>query len=181
MVRLRRVGGMGARALEFAILTAARSGEVRGAIWEEIDLEAGTWTIPASRMKMSREHRVPLSEAAVVLLKSLPRQAGSSFVFWAARGGMLSDMSISAVTRRMEVDAVPHGFRSSFRDWAAEVTAYPSDMAEMALAHTVGSKVEGAYRRGDLFEKRRRMMADWADFIAAPRTAGGVVPLRGRA
>lgn len=166
MPRLRAADGIGARALEFAILTAARSGEVRGAEWSEIDLEAKVWTVPAARMKAGKEHRVPLSDAAVVLVKALPRMAGTELVFSSPRGGTLSDMTLSAVLRRMSVAAVPHGFRSTFRDWVSECTAYPNQAAEMALAHAIGDKVEAAYRRGDLFEKRRQMMADWAAFLA---------------
>nr|WP_235599188.1 site-specific integrase [Brevundimonas naejangsanensis] len=166
MIRLRDAEGVGARALEFAILTAARSGEVRGATWKEIDLDARLWTISAERMKAAREHRAPLSEAAVAVLKAMPRGRPDSYVFRAAHGGRLSDMTISAVLRRLDVDAVPHGFRSTFRDWVAERTAYPNEVAEMALAHAVGSKVEAAYRRGDLFEKRLAMMNDWAEFCS---------------
>ncbi|OHB28143.1 MAG: integrase [Phenylobacterium sp. RIFCSPHIGHO2_01_FULL_69_31] len=182
MPRLRSAEGMGARALEFAILTACRSGEVRGARWSEIDLAEKVWTIPAARMKGGREHRVPLSPAAVALLEKLPRIAGNDLVFTAQRGGELSDMTLTAVLRRMKVPATAHGFRSTFRDWAAERTNYPRDVAEMALAHTIGSKVEAAYRRGDLFAKRTRMMADWAKFCAQPvAQAANVTPLRGRA
>lgn len=166
MKRLRAAEGMGARALEFAILTAARSGEVRGATWAEIDLDAKVWTVPAERMKAGKEHRVPLSDAAVSLLESLPRVKGVNYVFPAPRGGQLSDMTLTAVLRRLEVPAVPHGFRSTFRDWAAERTNYPREAAEMALAHAIGDKVEAAYRRGDLFEKRRLMMTDWATYCA---------------
>ena len=169
--------GSGARALEFVILTAARSGEARGAKWAEIDLDAATWTVPAERMKAHKEHRVPLSDAAVMLLRSLPRIAGTDLVFPAPRGGQLSDMSLVAVTRRMEVKAVPHGFRSTFRDWCSERTNYPREVAEMALAHTIGDKVEAAYRRGDLFEKRRRLMKDWAAFCASPEIRKGSVIL----
>ena len=164
MGRLRVAKGTGARALEFAILTAARSGEVRGATWAEIDLNAAIWTVPGNRMKMGRQHRVPLSPPAIALLKALPRMAGTDLVFPAPRGGSLSDMTLTAVVRRMNVIAVPHGFRSSFRDWTSERTNYPRDVAEMALAHAIGDKVEAAYRRGDLFQKRRRMMSDWAIF-----------------
>jgi integrase len=167
MVRLRAAEGMGARALEFAILTAARSGEVRGAEWSEVDLDSKTWTVPPSRMKAGKEHRVPLSPQAHDLLAKLPRFAGNELVFPAPRGGVLSDMTLTAVMRRMELAAVPHGFRSTFRDWAAERTNYSRDVAEMALAHTIGDKVEAAYRRGDLFDKRRRMMVEWAQFLAA--------------
>lgn len=176
MAALRGQDGMGALALEFAILTAARSGEVRGATWDEIDLEQRVWTIKPERMKAGREHRVPLSPAAVKLLEKLPRIEKCNYVFPSARFKQLSDMTLSAVMRRMKVDAVPHGFRSTFRDWASERTNYPSEMAEMALAHTINSKVEAAYRRGDLFEKRRRMMAQWATFCAVP-AAGKVVPI----
>ena len=175
---LRSAEGVGARALEFAILTAARSGEVRGATWAEIDLSAGVWTVPGDRMKAGREHRVPLSPPALKLLKALPRMAGSDLVFPAPRGGALSDMTMTAVLRRMKVAAVPHGFRSTFRDWASERTNYPRDAAEMALAHAIGDKVEAAYRRGDLFEKRRRMMADWATFCGQVQSFNGVVPMK---
>ncbi|MTH65985.1 tyrosine-type recombinase/integrase [Paracoccus shanxieyensis] len=186
---LRKREGMAARALEFLTLCASRSGEIRGATWDEFtDLggDAPMWIIPASRMKAGKEHRVPLTPDAVALLDAMPRQAdakpGQDYVFWAARGGMLSDMSISAVMRRMQETAVakgeagwldrvskrpavPHGLRSTFRDWVAERTDYPRDMAEMALAHTVGSEVERAYRRGDMLDKRRALMADWAAFL----------------
>lgn len=164
MVRLRAMEGTGARCLEFAILTAARSGEVRGARWSEIDIKAKTWVVPAARMKMGREHRVPLSDAALALLKAQPKIDGNHLVFPAVRGGQLSDMTLSACMRRMKVDAVPHGFRSTFRDWASERTDTPRDVAEMALAHAIGDKVEAAYRRGDLFDKRTLLMQQWADF-----------------
>lgn len=177
MVALAKREGMAARALAFAVLTAARSGEVRGATWNEIDLDAAVWTIPGERMKAGKEHRVPLSAAAVALLEALPRMAGD-LVFPGQSGTPLSDMTLSAVMRRMQVDAVPHGFRSTFRDWAAERTSYPQHVAEMALAHTIGDKVEAAYRRGDLFAKRTKMMADWAGFIATPPAKDNVTPIR---
>ncbi|AWB48225.1 integrase [Gemmobacter aquarius] len=195
---LRKREGFGARALEFAALTAARSGEVRGATWEEIDLERGLWVIPAARMKMKREHRIPLSAAAIAMLEALPRLADNPLVFPATRGGMLSDMTLSATMRRMhEADvifasvqsttgyldprskrpAVPHGLRSTFRDWVAERTTYPGEMAEVALAHRINNAVEAAYRRGDMIEKRRTMMAAWAGFLSAMEAkAGKVVP-----
>lgn len=174
MARLRLQQGTGARALEFAILTAARSGEVRGAQWKEIDLKAAMWTVPEGRKKSGKEHRAPLSSAAVALLQALPRSG--SFVFPALRGDKpLSDMTLSAVLRRMEVEAVPHGFRSTFRDWVAERTNYPSDLAEMALAHTIGDKVEAAYRRGDMLDRRREMMQAWSDFAGGKKN---VLPLR---
>lgn len=180
MTDLKKREGVSARALEFVILTAARSGEVRGATWSEIDLTAGVWTIPADRMKAKREHRVPLSERAIKLLGALPQGKPDDLVFPAPRGGVLSDMSLTAVLRRMEMDATAHGFRSTFRDWAAEHTNYPHHVAEMALAHAIGDKVEKAYRRGDLFEKRHRMMADWAAFCDTVQPAGSVVPINRR-
>ena len=171
MQTLLGINGMSARALEFAILTAARSGEVRGAAWSEIDLESKVWTVPADRMKAGREHRVPLSSQVLSLLMRLPRVSGNDLVFPAPRGGQLSDMSLTAVMRRMQVDAVPHGFRSTFRDWAGERTNYPREVAEQALAHTLESKVEAAYRRGDALEKRRQMMQEWAAFCTSAADA----------
>jgi len=173
--------GSAARSLQFACLTAARSGEVRGMTWAEVDLDEALWVVPAERMKAGREHRVPLPPAAVAILEAIPRMKGSPYVFFAPRGGQLSDMSISAVMRRMQeaekkigrkgfVDsqsgrpAVPHGLRSTFRDWAAE-QGYDHVMAEMALAHSVGSTVERAYRRTDLIRRRRDMLTDWAAFL----------------
>lgn len=175
MQRLAAEEGIGALALRFAILTAARSGEVRGATWAEIDLDAATWTIPADRMKAGVEHRVPLSPAAVALLRGVqglsPTLAFPSPMSpkkGAPAGPRpLSDMTLSAVLRRLKIDAVPHGFRSSFRDWAEEATHYPHEVKEAALAHAVKSKVEAAYRRSDLFEKRRDMMDAWAAFITS--------------
>jgi integrase len=181
MTALRGVDGDGARALEFAILTAARSGEVRGATWAEIDLEGKVWTVPAERMKAEREHRVPLSAAAIKLLSGRKVKPGG-LIFTGLRASKngpraLSDMSLLAVIRRMNeptpqwldpkngAQVVPHGFRSSFRDWAAEVTTFPNEMVEMALAHTVGNKVEAAYRRGDMFAKRMELMEAWSMHI----------------
>lgn len=170
MQKLAGVAGTASKALEFAILTAARSGEVRGATWDEIDLEGKLWTIPAERMKAGREHRVPLSEQAIELLKSLPIFVGVPYVFAAPRGGQLSDMAMTVILRRMGVPFVPHGFRSTFRDWCSERTHCPSDLAEMALAHAIKSAVEAAYRRGDMLDKRRELMQTWADFVR-PRGA----------
>lgn len=179
MVKLRKRDGMAARALEFLILTAARSGEVRGATWDEIDLERKVWTVPAERMKAGKEHVAPLCDDAIALLKELPRLDDSDLVFHAPRGGQLSDMTLAAVMRRMKVAATPHGFRSTFRDWTAEATAYPHEVCEMALAHSVGSAVERAYRRGDLFVKRARLMTDWSEFLNMPADASGdVVAIR---
>jgi len=162
---LRHKEGIAARALEFAVLTAARSGEVRGATWNEIDLDAAVWVVPGERMKAGREHRVPLCTQAVELLRKLPRFVGNEHVFPSPRGKVLSDMTLLAVMRRMEVDAVPHGFRSTFRDWVGERTDYPRELAEQALAHTLENKVEAAYRRGDALDKRRAMMQQWGDFL----------------
>ena len=166
MQNLRTRPGIAARALEFLILTAARSGEVRGATWSEIDLDKAIWTIPAERMKAGAEHRVPLSSAALQILSSAPRLTDSDLVFPGTKGQPLSDMSITAVMRRMKLDEVPHGFRSTFRDWAGEKTNYPRELAEQALAHTLTNKVEAAYRRGDALDKRREMMSEWAAHIA---------------
>lgn len=169
---LQQKEGTAARALEFLVLTAARSGEVRGAQWSEIDLAKKIWTVPAERMKAKREHRVPLSTQAIDMLKSLPSKKTGGLVFPGSKAtAKLSDMSLTAVMRRMEMDAVPHGLRSSFRDWVGEETSFPREVAEMALAHTVGNAVEAAYRRGDLFEKRRLMMQDWATYLTKERSA----------
>lgn len=183
MPLLRERQGMAARALEFLIMTAARSGEVRGAVWSEVDFTEKLWIIPAERMKAKSEHRVPLSADAIALLNSLPRFDNSEYVFAAPRGGALSDMTISAVLKRMQVDAVPHGFRSTFRDWASESTSYPHDVCEMALAHTITSSVEAAYRRGDLLDKRRHMMDSWAAYLKTPaiEKADNVIPMRRKA
>lgn len=154
-----------ARALEFTILTAARSGEVLGATWGEIDLEEATWTVPAARMKGKRLHRVPLSGAAVAILEAIGPKAPERPVFEGQKPkSPLSTMAMEMLLRRMDVDATVHGFRSSFRDWAAEKTDFPNEVCEAALAHVVGNKVEAAYRRGDLFEKRRQLMQAWADY-----------------
>ncbi len=161
---LNKRDGTAAKALQFTILCAARSGEVRGAKWSELDLDEGIWTIPAERMKGGKLHRVPLSKSAIRILTNLPRFEDVDLVFPAPRGGQMSDMSMTAVMRRMEVPAVPHGFRSTFRDWARERTNFPRDLAEQALAHALDNKVEAAYRRGDALNKRREMMTAWSDF-----------------
>jgi integrase len=166
MKTLRKCEGIGARALEFAILTAARSGEVRGATWSEIDLQQGIWTAPAERMKARKEHRVPLSPQAINLLKSLPQIEGCEYVFPSRKNEKaISDMTLTAVLRRLKRhDITVHGFRSTFRDWAAECTNFSRDVAEMALAHSIPNAVEAAYRRGDLFLKRQMLMREWATF-----------------
>lgn len=166
MQALKAVPGTSARCLEFVILTACRSGEARMATWAEIDMVTRTWSIPGPRMKSGRPHSVPLSDAVVALLKALPKMEGTHLLFPGAKAGKpLSDMSLTAVMRRMEVDAVPHGFRASFSSWCASSTAYPSEVREMALAHTIGDGTVAAYQRSDLFEKRRNLMADWAKFL----------------
>ena len=184
MAALRLQSGTSAHALEFAILTASRTGEVIGATWGEIDMDKRLWTIPAERMKADKEHRVPLSDAAMAVLEAMAKVRQGEHVFSGAKPGRpLSNMALLMTLRRMKRDDLTaHGFRSSFRDWCAERTAYPAEAAEMALAHTVANKVEAAYRRGDLFEKRARMMQDWAAFCATvPTEAGGnVVAMRGR-
>jgi integrase len=167
MLDLRNREGMAALALEFAILTAARTGEVLGAKWTEIDTDRGVWTVPVERMKGRREHRVPLSATALAVLERA-RQAGegSEFLFPnIGRGRPLSNMAMLKMMERMgRPELTTHGFRSTFRDWAAEQTAFPSEVAEAALAHAIGDKTEAAYRRGDLFEKRRKLMDAWGEF-----------------
>ncbi|WP_210482933.1 tyrosine-type recombinase/integrase [Microvirga antarctica] len=180
--RLREVGSISARALEFTILTAARSGETLGATWAEVDLKAKLWTVPEGRMKAEREHRVPLSGRAVEILEEVGLLPGSddpdAYVFPGSRQGRpLSTMAMEMQLRRLKVtDATPHGFRSSFRDWAGETTAYPRDVVEFALAHVVKDETEAAYRRGDALEKRRALMKDWATFIE-PKDPGVVVDI----
>lgn len=162
---IRDSGGMGALALQLQILTAGRSGEARGARWSELDLVNAVWVIPKERMKAKREHRIPLPWQAVELLQQQPRIDDSDLVFPSSRNTPLSDMTLTAVMRRLKRSEVPHGWRSTFRDWVGDCTEYPSELAEIALAHAVGSKVEQAYRRGDMLEKRRSMMQEWADFL----------------
>jgi integrase len=168
-----------ALALEFLILTAARTGEVIGAKWGEFDLSAALWTIPAERMKARREHRVPLSRPALSILKRLFEHRSGEFVFPGGRAAKpLSNMALLMLLERMNrSDLTVHGFRSTFRDWAAERTNFPREVAEHALAHSLPDKIEAAYRRGDLFDKRRKMMDAWADFVFRPPPAGQVVPL----
>ncbi len=186
MEKLRAVGSIAARCLEFTILTATRSGEARGARWSEIDLTSRIWTISAQRMKALQEHRIPLSDAAAAILEERARlRADASpdrLVFPGYRQG--GQLSVSALwTAARDNGATVHGFRSTFRDWAGETTAYPREVIEMALAHRLGDKAEQAYARGDLFQKRRRLMADWADFCSRPLPAGAgnVVELRATA
>jgi integrase len=183
MVKLRQEQTVAARALELLILCASRTGEVIGATWDEIDLANKTWTIPAQRMKGGREHRVPLSEAAIALLRALPTEEGNRHVFVGRRGGAgLSDETLRVVMNRLGQEGVTtiHGYRSSFRDWAGETTAFAHDICEAALAHVRGDHSVRAYARGDLFDKRRKLMAAWATYLSKPPTkaTGDVVAIR---
>jgi integrase len=188
MAKLRNNASISAKALEFLILTAVRSGSVRMANWDEIDLEEKLWTIPAAHTKTKEEHRVPLQSQAIKLLKSLPHMAGTELVFPSPTRKELSDMALSQLMRGMRergeltVDAVPHGFRSTFRDWAAEQTTYPDEIRKAASMHAVGDAVKAAYQRTDLLEKRRHLMNDWAKFIDKPSasTTAKVTPIRRR-
>ena len=175
---LRHQKGVAAKALEFLILTASRTGEVIGARWGEVDLSAKIWTIPPSRMKASREHRVPLSEAAVSVLKEMQAVRQNEYVFPGDRRPQLSNMALLMVLRRMKRSGITaHGFRATFRTWAAERTNFPREVVEAALAHIVGNKTEVAYQRGDMFAKRQRLMDAWAEFCSKKTTAAVVFPL----
>lgn len=182
MSALRQRKGISARALEFLILTATRSGETIRARWDEIDLQARIWIIPAERMKAGVEHRVPLSDPAIALLQSLPKVEGCPYVFQAPRGKTLSDMALTMLVRGMWPDKIKvHGFRSTFRDWAGETTSYPREICEQALAHKLAAGVEAAYQRGDFLAKRARLMADWARYCETTQVlAGEVVPIGAR-
>jgi integrase len=183
LTTLRQQEGISARALEFAILTAARTGEVIGARWKEINLLDKTWTVPAERMKAQREHRVPLSGRALAILGEMQavRQgdSGDAYVFPGGKMGKpLSNMAFLMLLRRMgRGDLTAHGFRATFKTWASERTSFQNEIVEAALAHVIGDKVEQAYRRSDLFEKRRRLMDAWTKFCDQPTTAGKIVPI----
>ncbi|MDT0137248.1 phage integrase central domain-containing protein [Acidovorax sp. PRC11] len=163
-MQISAIDGQSARALCFLVLTAARSGEVRGATWSEVDLDSALWIVPAERMKGKKDHRVPLSRQAVALLKAQPRLPDVDYVFPSNRRGPLSDMALTQLMRRHDFEAVPHGFRSTFRDWAGEMTGHPRDAIELCLAHAIDTKTEAAYRRGDMLEKRTVIMQEWADY-----------------
>jgi integrase len=168
--------GAAARALEITILSGLRTNEVISATWDEIDLDKSTWIIPAQRMKAAREHRIPLTGITVEKLNGLLREPGNPYVFVGGRPRKpLSNMAMLKLAHQLRPGITVHGFRSSFRDWAAETTAFPNHVVEMALAHTVGNKVEAAYRRGDLFEKRKHLMADWAGFCCSMLPRNNVV------
>lgn len=183
MQELRAQDGTAATALEFLILTVTRRGETIGTTWDEFDLGKGVWTIPPNRIKADKEHRVPLSPPAKAILRQMNKARRNRFVFPGARPDKpLSGEAMLALLKRMKRDDITvHGFRSSFRDWAAEQTNYPRDVAEMALAHAIGDKVEAAYRRGDLFKKRQLLMSEWARYCATPSTVrtGNVTSLQG--
>jgi integrase len=167
--RLRDLGSISAFCLEFTILTAARSGEAMGAQWGEFDLDRGMWVVTGSRMKAGREHRVPLSARAQEIIATMAVLRAGDFVFPGQRHNRpLSTMALEMLLRRLKIDATVHGFRSSFRDWAAEQTDVPREVAEAALAHVLENKVEAAHRRSDFFEKRRQLMIAWSDFIEQP-------------
>ena len=177
MADLRGRPAVAARALEFAILTAARSGEVLGAQWDEIDTDRKVWTIPATRMKAGREHRVPLSPRAVEIVEAMAKLGAEGYLFPGPKPKKpLSSMAMAMLLRRMKAEITVHGFRSTFRDWASETTGFSHEVCEMALAHTIANKAEAAYRRGDLFDKRRKLMEAWAGYCAT-RKEGKVVPL----
>jgi integrase len=180
MVELRKREGFGALGLELTILTAARTGEIINATWDEIDLDDRLWTIPAERMKTGKKHRVPLSNPAITVLNKLRIAKMSGFILpGKTKVHPLSNMAFLQTLKRMKrPNLTTHGFRSTFRDWAAERTAFPHEVAEMALAHAVGNKVEAAYRRGDMFEKRKRIMEDWADYCGAAKNDDNVVAIR---
>lgn len=179
MAKLRQREGMGALALEALILTAARSGEIRLATWDEVDLEKGLWSIPAARMKRNRAHVVPLSKPALAAFQraKVLRTDDAALVFpGQSPKKPMSDATLAAVLKRMGITAVPHGFRSSFKDWAGEVGGFPNELSEAALAHAIPNKAEAAYRRGDLLERRRVMMEAWARYCAG-EAGGNVVPM----
>jgi integrase len=181
MIELQKREGVAARALEFGILCAARTGEVIGAQWPEIDLDGKIWTIPAGRMKARREHRVPLSERAIELLRALPTERDNDHVFIGARAGAaLGTMALVQVLKRTNPAFTVHGFRASFKTWASETTNFPNFVVEQALAHAIPSAVEAAYRRSDLLRKRQQLAEAWSKYCTSPLPAGAVVvPLRG--
>lgn len=164
MEKLRARDGISARALEFLIFTGARSGEVRGMTWSEVDMSTATWTIPANRIKAGRQHKVPLSAPALKILKEIQPRPDSQYVFYAKRGGALSDMTLLAVLKRMDVPAVPHGFRSTFKDWARNCTKFPDEVSELALAHVNNDATRAAYARDELLPQRTKLMASWAKY-----------------
>jgi integrase len=181
MEQLRKLGGAPARALEFTILTAARTGEALGAQWSEVDLEAGTWTVPASRMKAKREHRVTLSSRALAILRAMPKERGNPYIFFGSTSQKLGDAVILRVLKNLRPDCTVHGFRSSFRDWAAERSNFDDDVIEMALAHRVGNSTLRAYKRTDRQDQRGKLMEAWAVWCSGTaEPKGKVVPMHRR-
>ena len=184
MADLRQRDSISARALEFTILCAARTGETIGATWAELDLGTKTWTVAGERMKAGREHRVPMTDRALEILRALPREKASPYVFPGGQAKLpLSNMAMLALLKGLRPDLTVHGFRSAFKDWASESTSHANIVSEAALAHTISDKVEKAYRRGELFEKRKRLMRDWAAYCALPAIAtktSNVTPIRSR-
>lgn len=182
LAQLHQQQGLAALALEFTILTASRTSETIGATWAEIDFQEAVWTIPANRMKAEKEHRVPLSARALAILREL-QPLGGEFVFQGLKvGKAISNMAMLKLLQRMaRTDLTVHGFRSTFRDWAGEMTAHPREVIEHALAHQLKDKAEAAYARGTLFQKRRRLMEDWSRYCETPQAQGDVVPIRGAA
>jgi integrase len=183
MAELRHVTGVSARALEFTILTFSRAGEAVGARWDEVNLAERLWIVPSSRMKARKEHRVPLSDAAMAIIEQMAEVRSGDLVFTGVRGGAIDENNMRLIARRVaNAPITTHGFRSTFRDWAAERSNFPHEVAEMALGHVVGDAVERAYRRGDLFEKRRQLAEAWARYCSTPvRATGGVIPIRAQA
>jgi integrase len=179
--KLRALSYVSARCLEFTILTAARTSEAIKATREEFDLDNATWTIPASRMKAQKEHRVPLSPRAIEIVREMLKLEQHYVFASTGKGKPISNMAMLTLLDRMDVKVTVHGFRSSFRDWAAERTAFSHEVCELALAHTISNAAEAAYRRGDLFEKRGKLMSTWAEYINTPRTEGAVIPMRNAA
>jgi integrase len=188
MAELGKRQGVAAKALQITVLVGARTNEITKAKWREIDFESKIWTVPAERMKASREHRVPLPDRAIEILKSLPTEAGNDFIFIGSEAGKpISNAAMHALLKKMALPsstpaklAVVHGMRSSFREWAAECTNFPRELAETALAHVVGDKTEKAYQRGDLLERRRKLMNAWSAFCYSPPRKGEVVPIRSK-
>ena len=179
MVELMNVPGIPSRALEFAVLTVARNSEVIGACWSEFDLQTCIWTVPAGRMKAGKEHRVPLCDAAVAILRGLPREAGSDFIFLSGRERKhIGDHALVRTLQSLRPGVSVHGLRATMRTWAREQTNFPREICEAALAHTIEGKAERAYARGDALEKRRKLMEAWAAYCMSPPRKGEVVPMR---
>ncbi|MDQ7978694.1 integrase arm-type DNA-binding domain-containing protein [Paraburkholderia sp. SARCC-3016] len=185
MTELRAIDATGAKCLEFTILSVARSGESRGARKSEFDIRTGVWIVPPGRMKLKKEHRVPLPKAAIDLLLALPHidweSSEDCLVFPSPRGKVLSDMTLLMVVRRLGAAATPHGMRSTFRDWASDITNHPRELIEVALSHVPGDASEMAYWRSDVLERRRQIMEDWAQFISRPYKTDNVLPLQRQA